>query len=179
MAALGAGGEFRDAATGEPDGGRPLSGEAGLRRDALRLGSPYLYRRALGAGVLRACSCSMRGWGTTWFGSALASLAYAFGAPILFQYCNVIYLVGAAWLPLGVHAVDRWVRRGRRWGLHRADDRACRCRSWGATRNRRTCWDWRGSVMPAGLAWQRSRSPRRACNDRSHDVLPETGSPWS
>ena len=38
-------------------------------------------------------------------------------APILFQYCNVVYLVGAAWLPLGMHAVDRWVRLGRRWGL--------------------------------------------------------------
>ncbi len=59
----------------------------------------------------------MRAWGTTWFGSALSALAYAFGAPILFQYCNVIYLIGAAWLPLGVHAVDRWVRLGRRWGL--------------------------------------------------------------
>ena len=59
----------------------------------------------------------MRGWGTTWFGSSLSALAYAFGAPILFQYCNIIYLIGAAWLPLGVHAVDRWVRLGRRWGL--------------------------------------------------------------
>ena len=29
----------------------------------------------------------------------------------------MIYLVGAAWLPLGLHAVDRWVRLGRRWGL--------------------------------------------------------------
>ena len=59
----------------------------------------------------------MRSWGTTRFGSALSALAYAFGAPILFQYCNVIYLIGAAWLPLGVHAVDRWARLGRRWGL--------------------------------------------------------------
>ena len=59
----------------------------------------------------------MRSWGTSWFGSALSSLGYAFGAPILFQYCNIIYLIGAAWLPLGVHAVDRWVRLGRRWGL--------------------------------------------------------------
>ena len=59
----------------------------------------------------------MRGWGTTWFGSALSALAYAFGAPILFQYCNIIYLIGAAWIPWGVHAVDRWVRLGRRWGL--------------------------------------------------------------
>ena len=29
----------------------------------------------------------------------------------------MIYLVGAAWLPLGLHAVDRWVRLGRRWGI--------------------------------------------------------------
>src|SRR5271165_4552663 len=59
----------------------------------------------------------MRSWGTSWFGSALSALAYAFGAPILFQYCNIIFLIGAAWLPLGFHAVDRWVRLGRRWGL--------------------------------------------------------------
>ena len=59
----------------------------------------------------------MRSWGTTWYGSSLSALAYAFGAPILFQYCNIIYLIGAAWLPLGVHAVDRWARLGRRWGL--------------------------------------------------------------
>ena len=59
----------------------------------------------------------MRSWGTSWVGSALAALGYTFGAPILFQYCNIIYLVGAAWLPLGMHAVDRWVRLGRRWGL--------------------------------------------------------------
>ena len=59
----------------------------------------------------------MRSWGTSGLGSAMSGLAYAFGAPILFQYCNIIYLIGAAWLPLGIHAVDRWVRLGRRWGL--------------------------------------------------------------
>src|SRR5271156_6831816 len=35
----------------------------------------------------------MRSWGTSWPGSALAALGYAFGAPILFQYCNIIYLI--------------------------------------------------------------------------------------
>jgi hypothetical protein len=59
----------------------------------------------------------MRRWGTSWVGSAHSAMAYAFGAPILFQYCNIIYLVGAAWLPLGIHAVDWWARLGRRWGL--------------------------------------------------------------
>jgi hypothetical protein len=59
----------------------------------------------------------LRSWGVSWAGSGLGALSYAFGAPILFQYCNVIFLVGAAWLPLGMHAIDRWVRLGRRWGL--------------------------------------------------------------
>ncbi len=59
----------------------------------------------------------LRSWEISWTGSGLGALSYAFGGPILFQYCNVIFLVGAAWLPLGMHAVDRWVRRGRLWGL--------------------------------------------------------------
>src|SRR4051812_29687860 len=43
----------------------------------------------------------LRSWDTSWTGSALGAMAYAFGGPILFQYCNIIYLVGAAWVPLG------------------------------------------------------------------------------
>ncbi len=58
-----------------------------------------------------------RSWGISWTGSTLSALAYAFGAPVLFQYCNIIYLVGAAWTPLGFRAVDRWLRLGRRWAL--------------------------------------------------------------
>jgi hypothetical protein len=59
----------------------------------------------------------LRSWGISWAGSGLGALSYTFGVPILFQYCNVIFLVGAAWLPLGIHAVDRWVRLGRRWAI--------------------------------------------------------------
>jgi hypothetical protein len=47
-------------------------------------------------------------------GSLIAGIAYAFGAPILFQYCNIIYLVGAAWVPWGIREIDRWLRLGRR-----------------------------------------------------------------
>jgi len=43
-------------------------------------------------------------------GSSLGAIAYAFGAPVLGLYCNVIYLVGAAWAPLGLLAVDSLVR---------------------------------------------------------------------
>lgn len=59
----------------------------------------------------------LRSWDTSRAGSALSALSYAFGAPVLFQYCNVIFLVGAAWLPWGLWAVDRWLRLGRRPAL--------------------------------------------------------------
>jgi hypothetical protein len=59
----------------------------------------------------------LRSWHTSGTGAALGGLGYAFGAPILFQYCNVIFLVGAAWVPLGLMGADAWVRRGRRSGL--------------------------------------------------------------
>jgi len=59
----------------------------------------------------------MRWWGTSWIGATLSALSYAFAAPILFQYCNIIFLVGAAWIPLGFRAADRWLRCGRRLGL--------------------------------------------------------------
>ena len=65
------------------------------------------------AAMLRA----MRSWQVSWLGSGLAALTYTFGLPVLFQYCNIIYLVGAAWLPLGFLAIDRWVRLGSRPAL--------------------------------------------------------------
>ena len=45
--------------------------------------------------------------------SNLAGLSYAFGGPVLSQYCNVIYLVGAAWIPWGLRALDRLLRQGK------------------------------------------------------------------
>ncbi len=59
----------------------------------------------------------LRGWGLSRVATTIGAISYAFGAPILFQYCNIIFLVGAAWLPLGFHGVDRWLRLGNRWGL--------------------------------------------------------------
>ncbi len=52
----------------------------------------------------------MRSWRVSWIGAALAGLSYAFGGVVLSDYFNVIYLVGAAWLPLGFRAADRWLR---------------------------------------------------------------------
>jgi hypothetical protein len=59
----------------------------------------------------------LRSWGTSAVAAALGAASYAFGAPVLFQYCNVIYLVGAAWTPLGLLAADRWIRLGQRPAL--------------------------------------------------------------
>jgi hypothetical protein len=59
----------------------------------------------------------IRSWGISGAGSLIGGLSYAFGAPVLFQYCNVIYLIGAAWMPWSFHGTDRWVRLGSRWGL--------------------------------------------------------------
>ncbi len=40
-----------------------------------------------------------RGLGASSVGSALSGLSYAFSGHVLFQYSNVVYLVGAAWAP--------------------------------------------------------------------------------
>src|SRR5262249_29367654 len=58
-----------------------------------------------------------RAWRRSPVASALAALAYAFGAPVLFQYSNVIFLVGAAWAPWGLAAVELLLARRRRSGL--------------------------------------------------------------
>lgn len=62
-------------------------------------------------------SLTLRTWGLCRASATIGALSYAFGAPIVFQYCNIIFLVGAAWLPLGFRGVDRWLRLGNRWGL--------------------------------------------------------------
>jgi hypothetical protein len=56
----------------------------------------------------------LRGWRVSATGSLLGALAYAFGVPVLSQTSNVIFLVGAAWAPLGFLAADRWARCGHR-----------------------------------------------------------------
>jgi hypothetical protein len=57
-----------------------------------------------------------RSCGVSWAGSYLGGLSYAFGAPVLFQYCNPVFLVGATWIPWGFCAIDRLLRQGRKRG---------------------------------------------------------------
>jgi hypothetical protein len=55
-----------------------------------------------------------RRWGASLPAATFAALAYAFSGNVLFQYCNVVFLCGAAWLPLAVWSGDRAVRE-RSW----------------------------------------------------------------
>jgi hypothetical protein len=76
-----------------------------------------LYTLAHVALAFVAMYLLMRHWETSRAGSGLSALAYAFGTPVLFQYCNIVFLVGAAWAPLALRAIDAWVRLGRRLAL--------------------------------------------------------------
>ncbi len=111
----------------EENGGMPLLGNPtaavlypGKLLFAVAPSYPWGVRLYTIAHVLLAVGAMValaRSWGISRAGASLAGLSYGFGAPILFQYCNIVFLVGAAWLPLGLRAVDRWVRLGRRWAL--------------------------------------------------------------
>jgi hypothetical protein len=55
-----------------------------------------------------------RAWKASEMAAAIAAMAYACGGNVVFQYCNVVFLVGAAWLPFAGLAIDRMIRR-RSW----------------------------------------------------------------
>lgn len=50
-------------------------------------------------------------------GVVLGALSYAFSGCVLFQHCNVIFLVGAAWLPLALLYADRMLRQRDPWAI--------------------------------------------------------------
>jgi hypothetical protein len=105
----------------EDQGGAPLLGNptAAVLYPGQVLFAPLPFRWGMrayvGAHTLLAALAMawlMRSWRASWAGSWLAGLAYAFGGPVLFQSCNLVYLVGAAWLPMGLLAADGWIRHG-------------------------------------------------------------------
>jgi hypothetical protein len=51
-----------------------------------------------------------RRWNTSPTASAAAALSYAFCGNVLYQVCNVVFLVSAAWMPLALLAADRMLR---------------------------------------------------------------------
>ena len=76
----------------------------------------YLVAHLLLAAVLLYRTA--RTWQATRAGAVAGALCYAYGGHVLFQYCNPIYLVGAAWLPLVVLATERTYHlRSWRWAV--------------------------------------------------------------
>jgi hypothetical protein len=45
--------------------------------------------------------------------AGVAGISYAFSGTVLFQYCNVVYLVGAAWLPYAVLLAEQMLKERR------------------------------------------------------------------
>ncbi len=74
----------------------------------------WRYKLYILAHVLLAAGAAYyvaRRWRRSREAAALAAACYAFGGPVVFQYCNVVFLVGAAWLPLGLFFYERSLRR--------------------------------------------------------------------
>jgi hypothetical protein len=59
-----------------------------------------------------------RSWQSSRPAAAVSAIAYACGGNVVFQYCNVVFLVGAAWLPFAALAAERMLTcRSWRWSL--------------------------------------------------------------
>ena len=68
---------------------------------------------AAGAAYLLA-----RRWRASTIAAGVCAVSYGFGGSVLFQHCNVIYLIGSAWLPMALWAADHMLReRSTRWAL--------------------------------------------------------------
>ncbi|MDP6444807.1 MAG: YfhO family protein [Pirellulaceae bacterium] len=74
----------------------------------------YVALHALAA--MLAAAWAARRWGLSPESSAAAGLVYALSGVVLFQTANVVFLVGSAWLPVALYAVDAVMRTGsHRW----------------------------------------------------------------
>ena len=71
----------------------------------------YIISHVLLAG-LTAYGCARR-FGRSQPAASLCAVSYAFSGSVLTQHCNVIYLIGAAWLPVALGATDAILRRRR------------------------------------------------------------------
>lgn len=80
---------------------------------ALPLDYTLAYNLYIVAHVALAAVTSFRlarHWKSSVLAAALAVMSYAFCGNVLFQHCNVVFLVGAAWLPWAIQFADRMLR---------------------------------------------------------------------
>ncbi|MDD4788864.1 MAG: YfhO family protein, partial [Pirellulales bacterium] len=81
---------------------------------ALPSGDGWTYRLyVLGHAVLALATSYRlaRRWNASPAAATVAALSYVFCGNVLYQVCNVIFLVGAAWMPLALLAAERMLRR--------------------------------------------------------------------
>ena len=116
----------------------------------------------------------LRHWGTSGVGSTLGAVAYAFGGPVLFQHCNIIYLVGAAWLPLAFRAADRWLRLGRRLAVPELAAVLAMQTLGGDPESAYLTGVFTAAYAAIGLAWHRGKRKRGSVTNRQ-DVSPTSG----
>ncbi len=87
----------------------------------LPVGFDGAYRLYVLAHVLLAVATSYRlarRFGAGREAAGVAAMSYTFGGSVLFQVANVVFLVGAAWLPAALLAADRMLReRNWRWAV--------------------------------------------------------------
>ena len=77
---------------------------------ALPLAYGWAYRLYIIGHVLLAAGGAYvlaRRWKASTLAAGVCALSYAFCGNVLVQHANVVFLVGAAWLPLGLLAADR------------------------------------------------------------------------
>lgn len=102
------------------NGGMPLLANAtasvlypGKLVFALPLEFSVAYRAYILGHVLLAAAGAFflaRRWQMSTSAAALVALSYAFCGNVLFQYCNVVFLCGAAWFPFALWSGDRMLR---------------------------------------------------------------------
>lgn len=88
---------------------------------ALPLSFAVRYKLYISLHILVAALTSFllaRQWKASTLAATLCAVSYAYSGNVLFHYCNVIFLVGAAWLPLAILAADRVLfERRASWSL--------------------------------------------------------------
>jgi len=97
--------------------GQPLAGNPtasvfypGKLIFALPLDYTWAYKIYVMAHVLLAATAAYRlarHFDASVYAAGVCAISYAFSGNVLFQYCNVVFLVGAAWLPLAMLSAYR------------------------------------------------------------------------
>jgi membrane protein YfhO len=83
---------------------------------ALPIDPAWAYRIYVLGHVILALAASYalaRRWEASPMAATAGAISYAFCGNVLYQVCNVVFLVGAAWMPLALMAAD-WMLRERR-----------------------------------------------------------------